>query len=76
MLGEEPVPATDVPALLRDHAPRWAPYKSLTGKALRERLRDVYGVKVASTGNRWPIDPAAVRAALAKRSTADLDDEE
>jgi hypothetical protein len=24
---------------------------------------------------RWPVDPAAVRAALAARATADLDDE-
>jgi S-DNA-T family DNA segregation ATPase FtsK/SpoIIIE len=75
VLGAELVPAADVPALLRDHAPGWAPYSSLTGKALRERLRDVHGVKVASTGNRWPVDPAAVRAALAARATADLDDE-
>jgi S-DNA-T family DNA segregation ATPase FtsK/SpoIIIE len=75
VLGDDPVPAADVPALLRDLAPRWAPYRTLTGKALRERLRDVHGVTVPSTGNRWPVDPAAVRAALAARSTADLDDE-
>ncbi|MFC5996974.1 cell division protein FtsK [Pseudonocardia hispaniensis] len=75
VLGAEPVPVADVPALLRDHAPGWAPYRTLTGKALRERLRDVYGVKVASTGNRWPVDPAAVRAALVRRATADLDGE-
>ena len=52
-----------------------AAVKSLTGKALRARLRDVYGVKVSSTGNRWPVDPAAVRPALTARATADLDDE-
>jgi DNA segregation ATPase FtsK/SpoIIIE, S-DNA-T family len=75
VLGDEPVPVADVPALLARHAPRWAPYKALTGKALRELLATEYGIKVASTGNRWPVDPAAVRAALAARSMADLDDE-
>jgi S-DNA-T family DNA segregation ATPase FtsK/SpoIIIE len=76
VLGDEPVPAADLPALLRDYAPGWAPYRSLTGKALRERLRDVYGIRVASTGNRWPVDPAVIRAALADRATASLDDDE
>lgn len=67
VLGEEPVPVADVPALLRDHAPGWAPYRSMTGKALRTLLADEYGVKVPSTGNRWPLDPEAVRAALARQ---------
>lgn len=74
VLGEEPVPAADVPALLSRLAPRWAPYRTMTGKSLRAGLAEE-GIKVASTGNRWPVDPAAVRAALARRSTADLDDE-
>ena len=30
----------------------------LTGKALRERLAAEYGIKVPSTGNRYPLDPA------------------
>jgi DNA segregation ATPase FtsK/SpoIIIE, S-DNA-T family len=68
VLGDETVPAADVPALLREYAPAWAPYRSLTGKALRERLADEYGVKVPSTGNRWPVDPDAIREALAERS--------
>jgi S-DNA-T family DNA segregation ATPase FtsK/SpoIIIE len=49
----------------------WPRYRSLTGKALRQWLDRDYGVKVASTGNRWPLDPAAVRAALAARSLDD-----
>jgi S-DNA-T family DNA segregation ATPase FtsK/SpoIIIE len=75
VLGDEPVPAADVPALLARHAPRWAPYRTLTGKALREQLAAEYGVKVASTGNRWPVDPVAVREALTQRATVDHGDE-
>jgi S-DNA-T family DNA segregation ATPase FtsK/SpoIIIE len=76
VLGHQPVPAADVPALLAAHAPGWQPYKSLTGKALRARLADEYGVKVPSTGNRWPVDPITVREALARAATADLEDED
>jgi S-DNA-T family DNA segregation ATPase FtsK/SpoIIIE len=75
VLGSEPVPIADVPALLRDLAPHWAPYRSLTGKALRERLAAEHGVKVPSTGNKYPLDPVTVRKALARRATADLDGE-
>jgi hypothetical protein len=32
----------------------------------RTQLDKKYGVKVASTGNRHPIDPVAIREALAK----------
>jgi S-DNA-T family DNA segregation ATPase FtsK/SpoIIIE len=74
VLGAEPVPTADVPALLARHAPRWAPYRRLTGKALREVLEAEHGIKVPSTGNRWPLDPVTVREALARRATADLDD--
>ena len=74
MLGAEAVPTADVPALLVRLAPQWAPYRALTGKALRDQLAAL-GVKVASTGNRWPLDPVTVRAALARRATADLDDD-
>jgi len=71
VLGHEALPIADIPALLRGHAPMWPRYRSLTGKALRQWLDRDYGVKVASTGNRWPLDPAAVRAALAARSLDD-----
>ena len=68
VLGEEPVPAADVPALLREYAPAWAPYKTLTGKALREILAAEHGIKVPSTGNRYPVDPGTIRYALTERS--------
>jgi DNA segregation ATPase FtsK/SpoIIIE, S-DNA-T family len=75
VLGDEPVPVADLPALLAQLAPRWLPYRQLTGKALREQLAAQYGVKVPSTGNKWPVDPVTVREALAARSTEDLDQE-
>lgn len=68
VLGEDPVPAADVPALLAHHVPAWAPYKTMTGKAVRDALTTTYGIKVPSTGNRYPIDPATIRQALAERS--------
>ncbi|WP_211178160.1 cell division protein FtsK [Pseudonocardia acidicola] len=75
VLGDQSVPVADVPALLAAYAPGWAPYRALTGKALRARLAAEYGVKVPSTGNRWPLDPVTVRDTLARRATADLDDD-
>jgi DNA segregation ATPase FtsK/SpoIIIE, S-DNA-T family len=74
VLGNDAVHAADVPALLAKHAPGWAPYRRLTGKALREVLATEHGIRVPSTGN--PVDPVTVREALAKRATADLDDED
>jgi S-DNA-T family DNA segregation ATPase FtsK/SpoIIIE len=74
VLGDEPVRAADVPALLAKHAPRWAPYQRMTGKSLRDELAAL-GVKVASTGNKFPVDPVTVREALTQRATVDLDDE-
>lgn len=74
VLGHEPLPVADVASLLSALAPGWGPYRSLTGKALRERLVRDHGVKVPSTGNRWPLDPATVREALARRATSDLDE--
>ena len=70
VLGAEPVPVADVPALLRELAPKHKPYIGLSGKALREQLA-TRGVKVASTGNRYPVDPAEVRKALALRPVED-----
>jgi S-DNA-T family DNA segregation ATPase FtsK/SpoIIIE len=75
VLDDEPVPVANVPALLAKHAPKWGRYKTLTGKTLRAELAEL-GVKVPSTGNRYPVDPVTVREALAKRATADLDEQD
>ncbi|MCW2764910.1 MAG: cell division FtsK/SpoIIIE [Nocardioides sp.] len=72
VMGEEMVPVADLPALLAAHAPRWAPYKTMTGKFLRERLADL-GVRVPSTGNRYPVSPELIREALAQRVAGDGD---
>jgi S-DNA-T family DNA segregation ATPase FtsK/SpoIIIE len=74
VLGRDPIPAADVPPLLRKLAPTWLPYVSLTGRELVKQLA-ARGVKVPSTANRWPVDPVAVRSALANQSTKDLDDQ-
>lgn len=73
VLGDHVVPVADIPALLSRLAPEWVPYRRMTGKALRVELAK-RGVKVPSTGNRWPVDPVTVRQALATRSTENLDD--
>jgi len=74
VLDTDPVPIAELPPLLRNLAPQWPAYKGLTGVELRTQLADL-GVKVPATGNRWPVDPVAVREALARRSTTDLDDD-
>ncbi|MBK1784552.1 cell division protein FtsK [Prauserella cavernicola] len=76
VLGKQPVNAADVPALLAQYAPDWTPYQGLSGKALRELLAAEHGIKVPSTGNRYPVDPVTVREVLTSRATADLDEDE
>jgi hypothetical protein len=66
--GAEKVPAADIPARLRTVAPDWAPYRTLTGRDIRDYLQAEHGVKVAITGHKYPVDPAAVRDALARRA--------
>jgi len=70
VLGAEPVRAADIPALLRDLAPDYKPYASITGVQVREQL-GALGVKVPATGNRYPADPAEIRKALALRPVED-----
>ena len=50
VLGTDRVRLADVPALLRDLAPTWGPYRTLTGVQLRDQL-DGAGVKTGRTGN-------------------------
>jgi S-DNA-T family DNA segregation ATPase FtsK/SpoIIIE len=76
VLGNERVPAADVPARLRDLAPTYEPYRRLTGVGLREVLEREYGIKVPSTGNRYPVDPMAIRRRVAERSAVRGDDDE
>jgi hypothetical protein len=42
---------------------------------LRQVLEGEYGIKVP-TGNRYPVDPVAVRSRVAERSTAGGDNDE
>jgi DNA segregation ATPase FtsK/SpoIIIE, S-DNA-T family len=67
VLGTEVTPIADVPRMLRQLAPAWPPYTKLTGTALVKQLAG-HGIKVPSTGNKWPLDPAAVRRVLAERA--------
>jgi DNA segregation ATPase FtsK/SpoIIIE, S-DNA-T family len=62
----ERVRLSDLPALLRDHAPRWNPYKAITATAIRDGL-EAEGVRWTNTGNVPRLDPADLRAVLADR---------
>jgi DNA segregation ATPase FtsK/SpoIIIE, S-DNA-T family len=74
VLDTEPVRAGEVIGAIRTLAPTWRPYQTLTVPKLVAELAAL-GVKVPATGNKHRIDPVAVRAAMARRATADLDDE-
>jgi S-DNA-T family DNA segregation ATPase FtsK/SpoIIIE len=73
--GDEPVPVAEIPQRLRHLAPGWAPYGRLKGNQLRALLDSEFGYQVPTTGNRYPVNPAAIRALLADRA-AELDAEE
>ncbi|MGL5825205.1 MAG: cell division protein FtsK [Nocardioides sp.] len=75
VLGADPVPSADVPALLKRHAPTWAPYQTLTGKALRQQLADDHGIRVPSTGNRYPLDPTTIRHHLHQHTNPETADD-
>jgi S-DNA-T family DNA segregation ATPase FtsK/SpoIIIE len=66
VLGAERVRLADLPALLRDLAPTWGPYRTLTGVRLREQL-DGAGVRTTNVGNVPRLDPADLRRMLAGR---------
>ena len=69
VLAHERVRLADLPALLRDLAPGWGPYRALTGVRLKELL-DAEGVRVVTKANVSRLDPADLRHALARRGTA------
>jgi S-DNA-T family DNA segregation ATPase FtsK/SpoIIIE len=64
------VPAADIPARLRTLAPDWAPYRTINGPQIRNYLDTEHGIKVPTTGRRYPVDPAAIRDAIARRDAA------
>jgi S-DNA-T family DNA segregation ATPase FtsK/SpoIIIE len=68
VLGDAKVNVADIPARLRKLAPDHPLYRSMSGVQLRMLLAG-HGVKVPSTGRRYPVDPAAIRARLAERNT-------
>jgi DNA segregation ATPase FtsK/SpoIIIE, S-DNA-T family len=76
VLGDAPVKSADVPPLLRDHAPEWPPYRSLTGTELRAWLARDYKIIVPSTKNKWPVDPDTVREHILARGVAETDTED
>jgi S-DNA-T family DNA segregation ATPase FtsK/SpoIIIE len=72
VLAHERVRLADLPALLRDLAPAWGPYRTLTGVRLKELL-DAEGVRVVTKANVSRLDPADLRHVLAGRG-AGLDE--
>jgi DNA segregation ATPase FtsK/SpoIIIE, S-DNA-T family len=70
VLGPDRVRLADVPALLRDHAPGWGPYRGLNGKRLGELLDDE-GVRWTNPRNVPTLDPADVRRVLNERGELD-----
>ncbi len=67
VLGDERVNLADLPALLRDLAPTWGPYRTLNGRGLRDLLKDE-GVRVTFTGGTLRLDPPDLRSVLARRA--------
>jgi S-DNA-T family DNA segregation ATPase FtsK/SpoIIIE len=65
----EKVPAADIPARLRALAPDWVPYRTINGLQIRRCLETEHGIKVPTTGHKYPVDPAAIRDALTRRDT-------
>ena len=66
VLGTDRVRLADVPALLRDLAPTWGPYRTLTGVQLRDQLDDA-GVRTDHAATCSRLDPADLRRVLAER---------
>jgi S-DNA-T family DNA segregation ATPase FtsK/SpoIIIE len=47
------------------------PYRATTGLDIRRYLEAEHGVKVATTGRKHPVDPAAIRDAITRRASSD-----
>lgn len=63
-----------MPARLRDLAPDHPPYRGLTGVKLREIIEREHGIKMSSTGNRYPVDPKKIRIRIAQRAAEGPDE--
>ncbi|GAB3265219.1 hypothetical protein [Kineosporia babensis] len=74
VLGADPVQVANVPALLQRAFPGHRPYQGMSGTSLRKILATDHGIKVPSTGNRYPLNPATVRDAIARRPDPDTID--
>ena len=70
----EKVPAADIPARLRKLAPDWAPYRTINGLEIRHYLEREHGVKVPTTGRKYPVTPAAIREAVVRRGASRAQD--
>ena len=75
VLSSDRVRLADLPALLRDLAPTWGPYRTLTGVQLRDLLDDA-GVRTTNVGNVPRLDPADLRRVLAGRRADPTDADE
>jgi S-DNA-T family DNA segregation ATPase FtsK/SpoIIIE len=67
MDGPDRVRLADLPARLRNLAPAWGPYKTMTRIDL-DALLGREGVRTTNTGNILRLDPADLRDALARRA--------
>lgn len=67
VIGNQTVPCADIPALLAQAFPAQVLYRQMTGKQLRQLLKNEHGVQVPSTGNRWPVSPRLIAEALRER---------
>lgn len=77
VIGPDPVPAAQALAALRSAFPRHRPYALLGDRLELVRELALLGVKVPSSKNRYPVDPATIRdrmAELAAEASVDEDD--
>jgi S-DNA-T family DNA segregation ATPase FtsK/SpoIIIE len=72
--GYERVKLRDAVGLLRTLAPAWTPYRGMTATRLRAELSD-RGVRTVNSSGTPYLDPADLHRAIARLSTADLDED-
>lgn len=67
VIGDQTMPAADIPPLLAREFPGQVLYQQMTGKQLRKMLLDDYGVRVPTTDNKFPVSPKLIVDARAAR---------